>query len=161
MTERQDFERAFLPSYGRVLSLCERMLGHRQQAEELAQETFLRAYEKRSSFRGEAQAGTWLLSIAYRLCVDAARRQQRQGPWPQKELVDQSQLRAETARQLSQSLLARLTERSRSLLILRAALQLSYAEIALVLEIPANQVGVYLQRARSEAAQVAREEGLL
>jgi RNA polymerase sigma-70 factor (ECF subfamily) len=161
MIDRQEFERACMPSYGRVLQLCERMLGHRQQAEEVTQETFLRAFEKRSSFRGEAQVGTWLLSIAHRLCLDTGRRQQRQSPWDPKELPDLAQQRAEQARLLSHTLLSRLSERSRSLLILRAALELSYAEVASVLEIPVNQVGVYLQRARSEAAQVAREEGML
>lgn len=124
MIDRQEFERACMPSYGRVLQLCERMLNHRQQAEELTQETYLRAFEKRSSFRGESQPGTWLLSIAHRLCLDAGRRRQRQSAWDSKDLPDLKQERAEQARLLSQTLLGRLSERSRSLLILRAALEL-------------------------------------
>ena len=47
------------------------------------------------------------------------------------------------------------------MLILKAGLGLSYAEMARVLDLPANQVGVYVQRARKEALQIARAEGLL
>ncbi len=156
-----EFEKECLPCYGRVLHLCERMMGSRAQAEELAQDTYLRAFQKRSTFRGESSVSTWVLRIAYRLCLDSSKRQQRQVAWPEHEVVDETAQRAEHARLYSLALLSRLSERSRSVLILKAGLELSYAEIGRVLDLPVNQVGVYLQRARKEALQIARAEGLL
>lgn len=162
MIDRQEFERLCLPSYGRVLHLCERWLGCRSRAEELTQETFLRAYQNRAGFRAEASVSTWLYRIAQRLCCDATRKKALpQVDWPEREPADQAGQEAQRARLASLALLSRLSERSRGILILRAGLELSYAEISTVLEIPLNQVGVYLQRARAEAAAVARQEGIL
>lgn len=161
MKSALEFERECLPCYGRVLHLCERMVGSRAQAEELAQDTYLRAFQKRLTFRGESSVSTWVLRIAYRLCLDSCKRQQRQLAWPEGEVVDEAAQRAEQARLYSLAVLSRLSERSRSVLILKAGLGLSYAEMARVLDLPANQVGVYVQRARKEALQIARAEGLL
>lgn len=159
MVAQSDFERACLPCYGRVLHLCQRMLGSRALAEELAQDTYLKAFEKRASFRGESSVATWVLSIAHRLCLDQIRK-------PTRELLVQEPREnpvacPEPARLESQELLNRLSPRSRSLLILRAGLELSYAEIGRILEMPVNQVGVYLQRARKEALEIARAEKML
>src|SRR5258708_35539426 len=46
------------------------MLGSRAEAEEIAQEVFLRAYRAIGEFRGEARLGTWLYGIASRLCLN-------------------------------------------------------------------------------------------
>ncbi|MBS2036938.1 RNA polymerase sigma factor [bacterium] len=160
--DREEFERLCLPCYAKVLHLCERWLGCPSRAEEVAQETFLRAYRARSSYRGQASVSTWLYRIAQRLCWEVARKRAPTAlELPQFEVVDEAAQQAQQARLTSLALLSRLSQRSRSLLILRAALELSYAEIAEVLEIPINQVGVYLQRARAEATSLARQEGIL
>lgn len=52
--------------------------GDRHAAEDLVQETFLRAFEKRDTFRGEASARTWLHRILHNLAVDRARRPDRE-----------------------------------------------------------------------------------
>ena len=48
------------------------------RAEDLVQETFVRAYERRATFRGESSAGTWLRRILHNLAVDRARRSERE-----------------------------------------------------------------------------------
>lgn len=50
----------------------------RDRAEDLVQETFVRAYEHQATFRGEASAGTWLRRILHNLAVDRARRSERE-----------------------------------------------------------------------------------
>jgi len=50
-----------------VFGVAARMLGNRAEAEEIAQETFLRAHRALPEFRGEARLGTWLYAIASRL----------------------------------------------------------------------------------------------
>ncbi|HZD75177.1 MAG TPA: sigma-70 family RNA polymerase sigma factor [Actinomycetota bacterium] len=54
--------------------------GDRDAAEDLVQETFLRAFQRRDSFRGEASARTWLHRILHNLAVDRARRPDREVP---------------------------------------------------------------------------------
>lgn len=54
------FERLYRTHVGRVTALCLRLTGDRQRAEELMQDTFVRAWEKLGSFRGESAFATWL-----------------------------------------------------------------------------------------------------
>jgi RNA polymerase sigma-70 factor (ECF subfamily) len=63
-----------------VILLCYRFLGSIHEAEEAAQETALRAWRARSTFRGDASLRTWLHRIATRVCLDALeRRRTRRG----------------------------------------------------------------------------------
>lgn len=69
---RVDSYRAGLQRY------CYRILGSHAGAEDVAQETFLRAWERRDSFEGRSGYRTWLYRIATNLCRDALRRDSRQ-----------------------------------------------------------------------------------
>ncbi len=57
-----------------VYSLCYRMLGEREAAEDAAQETFLQAYQYVHRYDGRRPFATWLLSIAAHYCIDRLRR---------------------------------------------------------------------------------------
>lgn len=57
-----------------VFNLCFRMLGNAEDAEDAAQETFLRAYKSISRYDNNRSFGTWLLSIAAHFCIDQIRR---------------------------------------------------------------------------------------
>ena len=57
-----------------VFNLCYRMLGNAQDAEDAAQETFLRAYKNLRRYDRSRPFSTWLLSIAAHYCIDQARR---------------------------------------------------------------------------------------
>src|SRR5262245_40198507 len=67
----------------RVFGVALRMLGNRAEAEDLAQEVFLRVHRSIGEFRGEAKLSTWLYAIASRLCLNrltsGERRLARQG----------------------------------------------------------------------------------
>lgn len=54
------FERLYRGHVGRVYALCRRMCGNAPEAEEMAQEAFVRAWERLDSFRGESAFGSWL-----------------------------------------------------------------------------------------------------
>src|SRR5687768_7198922 len=60
-----------------VVVLCYRFLGSVQDAEDAAQETFLRAWRGRGTFLGLAGVRTWLHSIATRVCLDAIEQRRR------------------------------------------------------------------------------------
>jgi RNA polymerase sigma-70 factor (ECF subfamily) len=60
-----------------LLSHCRRMVGSRETAEDLVQETFVRAWRHRATFEGRSTLRTWLYRIATNVCLDAARRESR------------------------------------------------------------------------------------
>lgn len=66
----------FLRHYGnQVFSLIVRLVGNAEDAEELRQDTFLKAYRNLSLFRGESSFQTWLMRIAYNSATDFLRKQ--------------------------------------------------------------------------------------
>jgi RNA polymerase sigma-70 factor (ECF subfamily) len=65
---------------------CSRMLRSRSEAEDVVQETFLRAWRRRATFEGRSSLRTWLYSIATNACVDEMRR--RSGRGGGRSLVD-------------------------------------------------------------------------
>lgn len=71
------FEPLYRAHVGRVHALCLRMLSDRNAAEELTQDTFVRAWERISSYRGDAAFGTWVYRIAVNQVVSALRSQRR------------------------------------------------------------------------------------
>jgi RNA polymerase sigma-70 factor (ECF subfamily) len=68
--DRRAFERVYRTHVNRVYSVCVRMVGDRQRAEELTQDVFVRAWEKLGSFRGEAQFSTWLHRLAVNVVLN-------------------------------------------------------------------------------------------
>jgi RNA polymerase sigma-70 factor (ECF subfamily) len=121
-------------------------------ADDLAQETFLRAYKNLRSFRGEARFSTWLYRIAYNCFREEARKR--------KELVgiDEEQLQAEADPQtvdpgLRHDLMHALSSlplRERSAVLLCCQNGLSHDEAARVLEIPLGTVKTNILRGREK-----------
>src|ERR671925_2445868 len=68
--EPRAFEELVITHQHRVFGVALRMLGNRAEAEDIAQETFLRAHRALGEFRGEARLSTWLYAIASRLCLN-------------------------------------------------------------------------------------------
>jgi RNA polymerase sigma-70 factor (ECF subfamily) len=67
--EMRAFEELVIAYQHRVFGVALRMLGNAAEAEEMAQEVFLRAHRALGDFRGEAKLSTWLYTIASRLCL--------------------------------------------------------------------------------------------
>lgn len=57
-----------------VFSIALKVLGNREDAEEMAQESFIKAYKSLSSFQGKAKFSTWLYRITYNTCISATRK---------------------------------------------------------------------------------------
>ena len=76
-------EKMYNAYYMRVFSYAMTLAGDRHQAEEIAQETFYRAFSKAGSFRSEADEVTWLCAIAKNLFIDEQRRRGRTAPIPE------------------------------------------------------------------------------
>lgn len=71
----------FLDTYGnRVYALVQRIINNREDAEDLTQEVFIKAFESLRSYRGECQFSTWLYRIACNLTTTVVRKKARQEP---------------------------------------------------------------------------------
>lgn len=82
--DRRAFERLYRSHVDRVFSLCTRMCGSRERAEELTQDVFVRAWEKLPQFRGESAFGTWIHRVAVNVALNdrktASRERSRAAP---------------------------------------------------------------------------------
>ncbi len=118
-----------------IHSLCYRMTGSMADAEDLAQETFVRAYEGLSAFRGEASVSSWLYRIAVNQCLNWKTRQRRQQELLQKwgEQADSSAgIDSGRAHQVQEALM-RLSTKQRAAVVLTTYDGLSHAEAAKVI----------------------------
>ncbi|MGV9668986.1 sigma-70 family RNA polymerase sigma factor [Gordonia sp. NPDC003504] len=131
-------------------------LGHASTADDLTQETFLRAMRSLPRFRAEASAKTWLLSIARRVCADEVRRAQSR-PRVNADVdwvsaadaahAGRSYVRWEDLVEVNM-LLADLPTERREALVLTQILGLSYQEVAEVTGCPIGTVRSRVARAR-------------
>lgn len=156
----------------RVYAVALRSSGSPEDAADIAQETFLRAWRAIESFRGDSGFSTWLFRIAMNLCVDFARHKNA-GPQTQplvgeddaerpvpdpaptpEEHLDNSELGRELAAALSA-----VSEEHRRIVLLRDVSGLSYTEIADVLEISEGTVKSRLSRARSALRETLLQRG--
>lgn len=139
---------------GQVFGLCYRMLGHRQDAEDVAQETFVRVLRNLHRWDSSRDFEPWLLAIAGNRCRTAlAARGRRPSPQPLCDLVADSSQHEQAARHLAeevQVLLQKLRSEYRQAFVLFHEHQLSYAEIAEVLNCPLGTVKTWVHRARRE-----------
>jgi RNA polymerase sigma-70 factor (ECF subfamily) len=153
------FEDLVMTYQHRVFGVALRMLGNAGEAQEVAQEAFLRAHRALSEFRGDAKLSTWLYAITSRLCLNrlasGERRLVRQGedallrlsdaaPRPD-DVLEQSELEAALQRAI-----AELPEDRRIVVILRDLEGLPYEEIAQVLGLELGTVRSRLHRARAD-----------
>ncbi|HUP38114.1 MAG TPA: sigma-70 family RNA polymerase sigma factor [Candidatus Limnocylindria bacterium] len=153
------FEDLVMTYQHRVFGVALRMLGNRAEAEEVAQEAFVRAHRALGEFRGDAKLSTWLYAITSRLCLNrlasGERRMARQGEDALLRLSDAGP-RPDAAlerRELEAALgraIADLPEDRRIVVVLRDLEGLSYEEIAQVLELELGTVRSRLHRARAE-----------
>jgi len=143
----------------RVFGVGLRMLGSRAEAEEIAQETFLRAHRALGAFRGEARLGTWLYAIASHLCLNRLAAGDRRHTRADHETLDRvpsSVVDAATAAERSEletalhQAIAALPEDRRIVVVLRDLEGLGYEEIAEALGLELGTVRSRLHRARME-----------
>ncbi len=165
--DKRAFSRLVEAYQGPVFSLTYRMLGNAQEAEDAAQEAFLRAYSNLRQYDPSHKFSTWLFSIANHHCIDRLRKrrvtwlsiednpvlQNLAGDSPQPE---GSALRREQRDEV-QRLLEGLEPEYRTPLILRYWEGCSYEEIAQIMELSIPAVKSRLFRARQQVAKLYRD----
>lgn len=149
-----------------VYNFCYRMLGDQYEAEDAAQETFIRAYKAIKTYDRKRSFSTWILSIAAHYCIDQLRRKKIQltsmddqgfsvlrDPSPNPEAM----LAMQEKKQSIRSLLNALSDTDRAAVIMFYWYEFSYEEIAKSLGLSISAVKSRLHRARGRLAKTWME----
>ena len=124
------------------------LVGDNAAADDLAQETFLAAFQKMSSWRGTARLGTWLHTIAYRKFLDYKRKHQRQVVMAEVPDAGQDNRQALEDEIMAQRLMGLLKPKDRAVMTLAYSVGMSHAEIAMVIDQPLGSVKARIHRAK-------------
>ena len=158
-----------------VYNLALRMMGNAQDAEDMAQEAFLKAYNSLPGFRGDSRFSVWLYRIVSNVCLDQLRKKSKRptvslsmededGEETQLDLPDTAQspeeaLEKKLTREAVRRGLAQLPEDARQILLLREIQGLSYEEIGEALGLEAGTVKSRIFRARKRLCAFLLEDG--
>ena len=143
-----------------VFTLCYRMLGDADEAEDAAQEAFLKAYRNLRRYDPQRKFLNWLLTISANGCVDRLRRRRLQWlPLGRLRLADpkpgpEAKAIAHEQEAAVRRLLDGLAPRDREALILRYWHEMSYEEIAQVMNTSVSSVKSRLHRAKKAMAKL-------
>lgn len=150
---------------GQVFGLCYRMLRHREDAEDMAQETFTRALRNLKSWDSTRDFEPWLLAIAGNRCRTLlAKRMRKPAPQSLVQPVPDHRPDAEGARHLAEEVdlaLAQLRAEYREAFVLFHEHQMSYAEIGESMGCPLGTVKTWVHRARREMIDFLRQRGVI
>lgn len=151
--DQQAFERVFRDCYGRVYATAYRLLGTRTEAEEVAQEAFLRLHRRPPLSRETPNLVGWLVTVTTNLAYNRIRQNKRRRAREDRSATtetavvhDRDPLPAAEEADLVRRVLAELPERQALILLLRHS-GLTYAEVAAELDVAVSSVGTLLARA--------------
>ncbi|MEW6770935.1 MAG: sigma-70 family RNA polymerase sigma factor [Bacillota bacterium] len=162
--DMQAFEQLVLLYQDRLYGLCHRLAGNHADAQDLAQEAFVRAYRALGKFRQEADFGTYLHRIAVNLWLSYRKRNHNEFSLDDPVLTTEGELPRQVAdnnqhpeqvlenaefQLLVREALAVLPKEHRAVLVLREMESLSYEEIAATLGVAPGTVKSRLNRARN------------
>ncbi len=156
-----------------IYELCFRMLGDRDNAQDAAQETFLKAYQGIGRFEPDASIYTWLYRIGVNTCIDYKRRSALESffrrPFSSGDAIEQEPSDAPSPERLAESkqaaaalqkALGKLSHKLRAVIVMKEIEELSYEDIAKVLDISLGTVKSRISRAREELKRLVAETHL-
>ncbi len=167
------FEQLVRSHQHRVFDFCYRMLGDREEANDIAQDVFISVHQNLAGFRRDAKLTTWIFRISKNHCLNRIKYLARRGSRRREDfdLVDESRLAgalepppspdrglvAEAEKNQVQAAIAQLEPEQRLLVALRDIEGLSYEEIVEITELPVGTVKSRLHRARERLAELLGE----
>jgi RNA polymerase sigma-70 factor (ECF subfamily) len=168
------FDELMLRYQNRLVTVLEHLVGRRDQAEDLAQEVFLRVYRARKRYVAGAKFSTWLFTIANHVAANALRSKSRRlevnvdsrdsGPMGKNPLdhmaqassglMPTRQLDKAELRHMVRTALESLNERQRMAVLLSKFEEMSYADIATTMDLSPQAIKSLLSRARVNLREV-------
>lgn len=171
----QAFQQLVMAYEKQVFNLCLRMCGNREDAKDLAQEAFIKAWRGLRFYQFEAAFSTWLYRLTSNVCIDYLRREKRRPTvsltpedenqeHPEAEIADPAPLPEEQVlhrerEELVAWAMNQLDEEFRQVLTLRVIENLTYEEIGQIMELKEGTVKSRLARARLKLKKILRESG--
>jgi len=156
----------------RIRGAAFRFLGSEEEARDVAQEAFLKAYRALSTFKREARFSSWLYQIATNLCRDRLRRRRTRATVSLEALEETGPVMVETRPGAHERLLERdlaravrraidaLPEEQREVVILKEYQELTFLEIAHALDVPVSTVKTRLYRGLDQLRLRLEREGV-
>ncbi len=148
----------------KIFQLAFRMVGNRHEAEDIAQETFLRVYANLQSYDESYKFSTWIYRIATNLCIDRGRKkkpdfsldEETEGTegldWysrlPAKDKTPEEKLMTQEVQETVQEALSKLAPKYRAVMVLRYIEDLTLQEISDALQLPITTIKTRIHRGR-------------
>ena len=170
------FEQLLLEHQKNVYNLCYRMAGNPDDAMDLSQETFLRAWRCLDQYQFASAFSTWLYRLCSNICIDFLRRRRRQQTVPltfedadgeeqtyavpDAQPLPEEQVELKRTRETLAAAMAQLLPEHRAVLQLRVVNEMSYEQIADVLDIQIGTVKSRLSRARNQLKKILERGNL-
>lgn len=150
-----------------VYTLAVRMLKNREEAEEVAQDTFIKVFKSLENFKGDSKFSTWIYRVAYNTCLDRIKKNKKhlnnvaidEFTFNKLDTIDNAldNIIKEEKSTLIRNCINKLPEDSSALLTLFYFEELSLEEISKIINIEANTVKVKLFRARKKLATILEQ----
>ena len=170
------FEQLLLKHQKNVYNLCYRMAGDPDDAMDLSQETFLRAWRCLDQYQFASAFSTWLYRLCSNICIDFLRRRRRQQTVPltfedadgeeqtyavpDAQPLPEEQVELKLTHETLAAAMAQLLPEHRAVLQLRVVNEMSYEQIADVLDIQIGTVKSRLSRARNQLKKILERGNL-
>lgn len=173
---KAEFETLMRREGPRIYTLAVRLTGNLADGQDLAAETFVKAFRAFGSFRGEAAFGTWAYRICLNLWKNRVRYEKRRSFWkhvglgprdgedeappvdpPAPDAPPDRALEQAERRRILEAALDRLDPEDRALLLLRETEEKSYEDIASLLDVPLGTVKSRLARAREKLQSLLKD----
>jgi RNA polymerase sigma factor (sigma-70 family) len=156
--ERQAIDALVGAYYARVFSLCIKIMDDRDEAKDICQDTFVRVFDKAGQFRFNSSLKTWILSIAFNLCINRLKKAKKKAyvTWDMQAdigaditIEEESLLKEQKIEVIEQALLMMDTE-GKLFIEMYYLNECSIREIALILNKTENAAKTGLCRARQK-----------
>ncbi|WP_400077743.1 RNA polymerase sigma factor [Winogradskyella sp. R77965] len=150
-----------------VYTLALRMLKNKEEAEEVAQDTFIKVFKSLHKFKGDSKFSTWIYRVAYNTCLDNIKKNKKhlnnvaidEYTFNKLDTIDNAldNIIKEEKSALIKNCINKLPEDSSALLTLFYFEELSLDEISKIINVEANTVKVKLFRARKKLAVILEQ----
>jgi len=169
------FEDLVIANQKNVYNLALKMTRNEDDALDISQEAFVKAYQQLKNFRGDSRFSVWLYRMTYNLCIDFLRKKPKSNVVPLtyeddsgestpleipdlRDLPEDNAIRSETRKTIAEGI-NELADDHREVLVMREITGMSYEEMATTLNVSIGTVKSRLARARMKLVEFLKEKG--